>query len=988
MKKVPNPERWAVLSPRLDVLLDLPEDARAARLTALRLQDAALADELGALLAGAQSARGARFLKQPLTQGALHEAPSLAGMRLGAYTLEAPLGQGGTGTVWRARRDDGRFEGKVAIKLLHLSLLGQGGAERFSREGNILARLNHPHIARLLDAGLTDGGQPYLVLELVRGERLDKHCASKALSVEQKLALFDDALAAVAHAHSHLVIHRDIKPSNIMVTPEGVVKLLDFCIAKLLADESAESSPVDATDLTREWGPALTPEYAAPEQLRGDAVTTATDVYALGVLLYELLSGHLPGPALKRRRLGALTPTADAPLIRPSHVVSDKRLRRRLSGDLDTITLRAMKSEAVERYPTVSAMRDDLARHRSGHPVLARADSVVYRLRKFVGRHRAGCAVTAGVALALLGGAYAQVAVLLALAVGTLLALWQARLAREKTALADEQAALADEQAALARVAQKRAEEVKQFIASIFTEATPREGMGGTVTALDLLTSAVARIEAALTASPGVAGELGVLIARSCSQLGQCQVGARALETALPRCMDFFGARHPLTLHGRMLLLEAHNQASRYDDAERIAAPLVQDLRAMMPTQADLLIQALRASSYVMAKRQDEAGSFAPLHEAIAVSELHLGLTHEQTLETMGFLSNTYKHFGRYEQALEAAEPALQRARSAFGTQRPHTLLAQVERWYADALSGVGRPAQAELVARQVVLDQRALDGEVTTRVVNAMTAHSIALLGQGRMVEAIALATEVVRAHSRLHKTANVDTAHFQHRLALCWLPTRRFAETQAALDADEELWPVLGGEADSVRLRRVRMRALALAWHLDAVGAQDLIDNFELDMLAGNPLEWVRLGRVRAVNFRLQQRWPQALAAAHDAVARCSAQGNLVVPLDRAHAFTELGLAMLGSGDVEGADAHITLAEVQYATAELQPSVVNSDAVIARGQLHFLAGRADDALACFEAVERCWAELHPSSVWHLEAQGAVTEARGAGSLGLPHTV
>jgi eukaryotic-like serine/threonine-protein kinase len=715
--KVPDPERWTVLSPQLDDLLDLPEDARAARLTSLRLQDAALADELAALLAGAQSAHGARFLKQTLRHGALHEAPSLAGMRLGAYTLEAPLGQGGTGTVWRARRDDGRFEGEVAIKLLHLSLLGQAGAERFSREGNILARLNHPHIARLLDAGLTDGGQPYLVLELVRGERLDKHCASQALSVEQRLALFDDALAAVAHAHSHLVIHRDIKPSNIMVTPEGVVKLLDFGIAKLMADEAAL---VDATDLTREWGRALTPEYAAPEQLRGEAVTTATDVYALGVLLYELLTGQLPGPAMKRRTSGALAPTADAPLIRPSHLVLDAQLRRRLSGDLDTITLREMKSEIAERYPTVSAMRDDLARHRSGHPVLARADSLTYRLRKFVGRHRAGCAVAGGVALALLGGAYAQVAVLLALAVGTLMALWQARLAREQTALA--------------LVAQKRAEEVKQFIASIFTEATPREGMGGTVTALDLLTSAMARIEAELSASPGVAGELGVLIARSCSQLGNCQLGARALETALPRCETFYGPRHPLTLQGRMLLLEAHNEASRYDDAERIVAPLVEDLRALLPEQADLLIQALRANSYVMAKRDNEPASFAPLHEAIAVGEAHLGPTHAQTLETMGLLSNTYKHFGRLKQALEAAEPALQRARSAFGAQRPHTLLTQIERWYADALTGVGKPAQAEVIARQVVLDQRALDGEVTARVVNAMTAHCIPLLGQGRV--------------------------------------------------------------------------------------------------------------------------------------------------------------------------------------------------------------------------------------------------------------
>ena len=472
-----------------------------------------------------------------------------------------------------------------------------------------------------------------------------------------------------------------------------------------------------------------------------------------------------------------------------------------------------------------------------------------------------------------------------------------------------------------------------------------------------------------------------MLVARSCSQLGNCQLAARALETALPRCVAFFGTRHPLTLQGQGLLLEAHNEAGRYDDAERIAVPLVEDLRGLLPDQAELLIHALRETSYVMAKRQIEAASLAPLHEAIAVGELHLGLTHAQTLQSMGLLSNTYKHFGRYKLALEAAEVAMRRAHNAFGPLRPHTLLAQVERWYVDALVGVGKPAQAEAVAQRVVADQRALDREVTTRVVNAMTAHSTVLLGQGRVAEAIALAGEVVEAHARLFKTANVDTAHFKYRLALCALPTRRFAETKAALNADEARWPALGGDIATVRLRRFRVRALALAWHGDAVAAQALIDTHDAALLAKVSLEWVRAARVRAVNFRLQQQWPQALAAAHDAVARCAAQSELTLPLDRAHAFTELGLAMLGSGDMEGADAHITQAEAQYTLAELQPSVVNSDALMGHGQLHLLAGRASDALLNFEAAERCWAEVHPASRWHDEAQRAVTEARQAQS-------
>ena len=977
--KVPDPARWAVLSPQLDELLDLEPDARVKRLAALRAQDRQLADELTALLAGPESPGGARFLAQT----AFHEAPSLAGQRLGAYTLEAPLGQGGTGTVWQARRDDGRFEGAVAIKLLHLSLLGQAGAERFSREGSILARLTHPNIARLLDAGLTDGGQPYLVIELVRGERLDRHCQARGLSVDQRLALFSDVTAAVAHAHSHLVIHRDIKPSNIMVTPDGVVKLLDFGIAKLVAADvdgdgggggggsgsGGLASP--STDLTREWGRAMTPEYAAPEQLRGEAVTTATDVYALGVLLYELLSGQLPGQSPKRGT-GAARPLStamfgDAVSVRPSLTVSDPALRRRLSGDLDTIILRAMKLDIAERYPTVSAMRDDLARHLSGHPVLARADSTVYRVRKFVGRHKAACAVVAGVALALLGGAYAQVAVLLALAAGTLLALWQAKLARE--------------QASLARAAQQRAEAVKKFIASIFTEATPREGVGGVVTAIDLLTSAMGRVETELSASPAVAGELGVLMARSCSQLGDPQLGTRAVNAALPRLQAAFGPCHALTLNARSLQLEAANHAGDYDAAQAMAGPLLADLRKVLPAHAELLMNALRRTSYVMAKRQDAAASFAPLHEAIAVGEAHLGPAHAETLETIGLLSNTFIHFGRYTEALGAAELAMQRARESVGSQRPHTLLASVERWYADALVRVGRPKQAEAVARQVVIDQRALDGEVTLRVVNAMTAHSVTLLGLGRVTQAIALSREVVAQHARLFETATVDTAAFQARLAACLLPTRRTAEVESILDAEAALWTVLPNQATHTRLRRERVRALARAWHGDAAGAQTLIDTHEAEMRAAVPLEWLRLARVRALNLRMQMRWVDAIASAQEAVARCDAdevKGN-VLAQDRAHALTELGLSLLGHGDTAAADTQLTLAEAQYALSQVEPSVLVTDALIGRGRLHLLAGRADQALACFEVAERCWAEAHPGSVWHAEAQAHVNNARQA---------
>jgi len=289
---VPDAERWQRLSPLLDDLLDLDPAQRRARLDALRAGDAALADELASLVADAEQAEQAQFLAGTAAPPPPDDAAAatLAGQRIGAYVLESPIGQGGTGTVWRARRADGRFEGAVAFKLLHPSLVGRTGALRFEREGKVLARLTHPNIAHLLDAGITPGGQPYLVLEFVDGERIDHHCDNARMDVAARVALFRVVLEAVAHAHRHLVIHRDIKPGNILVDAEGRVKLLDFGIAKLL---QAEGAP-DADDLTRDGHRALTPDYAAPEQLRGDEVSTATDVYALGVLLYQLLAGRHP----------------------------------------------------------------------------------------------------------------------------------------------------------------------------------------------------------------------------------------------------------------------------------------------------------------------------------------------------------------------------------------------------------------------------------------------------------------------------------------------------------------------------------------------------------------------------------------------------------------------------------------------------------------------------------------------------------------------
>ncbi len=408
-------QRWIALSPLLDELLDLDEPARQRRLAEIRASDAATAEHLEALLMqdAALSAQG--FLEQPAAeqlQGGLDapplsaQAPDLTGETLGPYVLERELGQGGMGAVWLARRADGRFEGEVAVKFLKSGLFGRGDSGRFAREGQILARLSHPHIARLLDAGLHHGHQPYLVLEYVDGLPIDRFCHVNGLDIESRVRLFLDVLSAVAHAHQRLILHRDLKPSNILVTTAGEVKLLDFGIAKLLDDAT---QPAAATELTQMAGSAFTPQYAAPEQVQQGDVTTATDVYALGVLLYQLLGGRHPTADDTQTHLDRLKAVVDLVPKRLSEVASGQldpviaRQARLLRGDLDTILAKALKKAPSERYANAEQFASDLRHWLAHEPISARPDSRLYVLGRFVRRYRWSVAAGSAAVLALMG---------------------------------------------------------------------------------------------------------------------------------------------------------------------------------------------------------------------------------------------------------------------------------------------------------------------------------------------------------------------------------------------------------------------------------------------------------------------------------------------------------------------------------------------------------------------------------------------------------
>src|SRR5580658_6777538 len=350
-----SPDEWQAISPYLDQALALSEDERVVWLRSLGEQNPTLVAQLTELLDDHRALVQEGFLEN--SRFALPNSAGLSGQTLGPYTLISQIGQGGMGSVWLGERSDGRFERRVAVKFLNLSLMGKGGEERFKREGSILGRLAHAHIAELVDAGVSSAGHAYLVLEYVEGDPIECYCDQKKLDIEARVRLFLDVLVAVAHAHANLIVHRDLKPSNVLVSKDDQVKLLDFGISKLLEGEAYDGA---ATALTIDGGRAMTPEYAAPEQVTGAPVTTATDVYALGVLLYLLLTGqhpagdsiHSPADLVKAivdtepRRLSDIVTAAEVDETRATDYAAQRtttpdKLRRLFRGDLDTIVAKA-----------------------------------------------------------------------------------------------------------------------------------------------------------------------------------------------------------------------------------------------------------------------------------------------------------------------------------------------------------------------------------------------------------------------------------------------------------------------------------------------------------------------------------------------------------------------------------------------------------------------------------------------------------------------
>ncbi|MBI5765027.1 MAG: serine/threonine protein kinase [Planctomycetes bacterium] len=678
------PQRWKQVNDLFNRAAELPADKREAFLEQACGSDMELRDEVRSLLAYDNNASG--FLSCPTTpHGSPHTRdaiPDNAGRRIGAYRLIRQIAVGGMGSVWLADRADDQFKKQVAIKLIKRGMDTDDVLRRFHAERQVLARLEHPNIARLHDGGATDDGLPFLVMEHIDGTPLTDFCNQRSLTIRQRLRLFQDVCAAVQYAHRNLVVHRDLKPANILITADGAVKLLDFGIAKVLEDDAGGRT----VSMTRFDQRPMTPEYASPEQIRGEPVTTSSDVYSLGVVLYELLTGMRPHRFNSHSlteyervicNVQSLPPSQAVPAAEtPPCGLSHRQLQRALAGDIDTIVLKALRKEPHRRYATVDNLADDIRRHLNGQTVTARPDTRAYRLAKFVRRNTVTVAFTALVFLLVAG--FAVVAAI------------------QSTRIADERDR--------AKAEAKKAQDINHFLNNMLASINPSTGIYRTrdlPTLRAMLDDASGKLQRDLTHQPDVEASLRDTLGRVYLALGLYDAAEPHLQKALTLRTRLFGVNH-------------------LDTAASIAG-----------------LGALRM------KQTRYAEALPLMTQALGIRRNLLGDDHELIVTTEISLAESLHSTGHYLEAEQTAQRAIERGRRIF--KGDHAEIARGLHALGFARWGRGDFQNVEACYKESLAMRRRLYGNEHASV--AMSLNNLAALieGPGRLVEAESMYREAL---------------------------------------------------------------------------------------------------------------------------------------------------------------------------------------------------------------------------------------------------
>ena len=756
-------------------LVELPPLEGRARLATLDASDPDLARLVRELL-DADSGAG-RFLEQ----GAVEYAPRLdelgagrpadsdaAGKAVGPYVLVSLLGRGGMGEVWAAERRDGQFEQRVALKLLKRGINSEGIRRRFLQERQVLARLDHPNIARLLDGGEWDG-RPYFVMELVEGVPITEHCRQARAPLEQRLRFVQTCCEAVDAAQRRLVVHRDIKPSNVLVTADGQVKLLDFGIAKVLSADG------EATQWTQIDERVLTPHYAAPEQILGEPVTTATDVYGLGVLLYQLLTGALPHARDTASAAGLASAVENEAVEKPSRAAGrpdagaagfpereSEKLTALLEDDLDAIVLKALRREPERRYPGAGALAEDLRRHLDGLRVEARPDTFSYRVGKFVRRHRAGVAAVSLTLAALVAGL-----------AGTA---WQARHAQANA---------------------RRAESVQRFLVRLFQASDPNQSRGETITARELLADGTRRIETELGGEPDVQAALWDAAAQIDRSLGALEEAQTLAERAVAGRRRTLGPDDPLTAQSRVTLAEVFFARGDGKAAEK-------EVRAVLPALASTYgqdgvetIRAKEALAALLVDRSESKESLALATEIAASQRRRFGRGSVEAARGLDLLGNAQETAGQYGEAEKTYRAAAEILERALGAENPQTAAARYS--LAQVLAYVGRYEEGEQQFRLALAAQRKSLGEKHPDVAQTLIALGLLDVNERRYQEADAAFTEALLIYRPLN---HPEAGTCLRMLGLSLTAQERYAEAASRFEEALAIFRRTRGEKDTLTL------------------------------------------------------------------------------------------------------------------------------------------------------------------------------------------